>query len=99
MADPGNPSEDHVLICNLSALTDADLDTVEALARLQLAARRCGLALRLRHACLPLRELLNLVGLSDVAGGPLRIEPGGQPEQGKQPGGVQESVHGHDAPG
>lgn len=41
-------------------------DAVEALARLQLAARRSGCELRLRHAEPALVALLDLVGLGDV---------------------------------
>ena len=44
----------------------ADLGTVESLARLQLAARRSGLHLRLRHVPNELRELITFVGLADL---------------------------------
>lgn len=43
-----------------------DLVTVEALARLQLAARRHGCTLRLRNAPAELTELLVILGLRDV---------------------------------
>jgi hypothetical protein len=58
----------------------ADLGTVESLARLQLAARRCGLELRLRHVPDELRELITFVGLAEVLG----VEPRGQAEEGEQ---------------
>lgn len=45
---------------------DADAVTVDALARLQLAARRHGCQVRLRHESSELRELLALMGLRDV---------------------------------
>jgi ABC-type transporter Mla MlaB component len=45
---------------------DPDAVTVDALARLQLAARRHGCRIRLRHASPELRELVALMGLSDV---------------------------------
>ncbi len=48
---------------DVAALTDADLETVDALARLQLAARRRGTRVRLLGASRHLRELLELVGL------------------------------------
>ena len=56
-----------------------DLGAVEALARLQLAARRLGCSIRLRDACVELSELLELCGLSEVVGEPeggeqLRVE-------------------------
>jgi ABC-type transporter Mla MlaB component len=43
-----------------------DAVTVEALARLQLAARRYGCQVRLRHASSELLELVAFMGLSDV---------------------------------
>ncbi len=44
----------------------ANAVTVDALARLQLAARRHGCQVRLRHASSELRELLAFMGLRDV---------------------------------
>ena len=44
----------------------ADAVTVDALARLQLAARRRGCQVRLRHASSDLRELVAFLGLGDV---------------------------------
>jgi hypothetical protein len=71
--------------CHVGA-APADAGTVEALARLQLTARRRGLEISLREASSDLEALLGLCGLRDV----LRVEPGGQPEEGEQRGGVQE---------
>lgn len=45
---------------------DVDAVTVDALARLQLAARRHSCQVRLRHASSELRELLDFMGLRDV---------------------------------
>jgi hypothetical protein len=42
------------------------LEAVDELARLQLVAARLGCSIRLRSACDELRELLDLVGLSDL---------------------------------
>jgi ABC-type transporter Mla MlaB component len=42
------------------------VDPVDALVRLQLAARRRGCQIRLRHASPALLELLEFLGLSDV---------------------------------
>ena len=50
----------------MSWLTDPDCRTVEALARLQLAARRGGRQLVLHGPCPELRELVELCGLSEV---------------------------------
>ena len=64
----------------------ADLRTVEALARLQLVARRLGCELRLHHAPADLRCLLEFTGLSEV----LRLEPGWEAEEREDPRRVQE---------
>jgi len=61
-----------------------DLATVDALARLQLAARRLGGSLRLRDVGDELGELLDLVGL--------RREVGGQSEGREEVLGVEEGV-------
>jgi ABC-type transporter Mla MlaB component len=53
-----------------------DAVTVDALAQLQLVARRRGCQVRLRGAGQELRELVAFMGLDDV----LRIEPRRQPE-------------------
>jgi hypothetical protein len=45
---------------------DADAVTVDALARLQLAARRHGCRVRLRRASRELGELVAFMGLEDV---------------------------------
>jgi hypothetical protein len=63
-----------------------DLDLVDALARLQLLARRRGCSIQVRP-CAELRELLLLVGLSEVLG----VEPQWEIEQGIQLG-IQEVV-------
>lgn len=60
-----------------------DLATVDALARLQLSARRMGDHVRLSHVSKDLGQLLDLVGLGR--------EVGWEPEGGEQPC-VQEGV-------
>jgi ABC-type transporter Mla MlaB component len=80
-----------VVVCDVAAIDRPDAETVEVLARLQLAARRSGCRVRLRHACGELRDLLELMGLSEVvpcSGSDL--EPGRQVEEGEPPGGVEE---------
>ena len=52
--------------CDVGALVAPDVVTVDALARLQLTARRLGGRVRLLHACGELQELLVLMGMSDV---------------------------------
>ena len=54
-----------VAYCDVHGV-DADAVTVDALARLQLAAGRYGCQVRLRHASSELVELVALMGLRDV---------------------------------
>lgn len=56
------------VVCDLGALTAADLATVHALARLHLTARRFGGTVRVTEVSEELHELLALVGLCDVVG-------------------------------
>jgi hypothetical protein len=73
------------IVCDVGALAP-DAAAVDALARLQLTARRLGHEILLRDASTELQELLDFVGLRDV----LRVEAGGQAEQRKQRVGVEE---------
>jgi ABC-type transporter Mla MlaB component len=86
-------SDADLVVCDVGGL-DADAVTVDALARLQLTARRLGCRLRLRHACDELQELLVLVGLNDVV--PLcaesPLQPRGQTEERKEARGVEEEA-------
>jgi ABC-type transporter Mla MlaB component len=72
-------------LCDVGALP-ADAVAIDALARIQLAARRMGRRIVLRHVADDLRDLLRLVGLAGVLG----IEPGGQAKQREQGVGVEE---------
>ena len=54
-----------VAFCDVSGV-EPDAVTVDALARLQLAARRTGCQVRLRNASSALLELVAFMGLSDV---------------------------------
>jgi ABC-type transporter Mla MlaB component len=54
-----------VVFCDVRD-ADPDAATVDALARLQLAARRQGCEVRLRRASDELRELLAFMGLAEV---------------------------------
>ena|SRR5580765_6659232 len=56
---------DTVAFCDV-ATVPADAVTVDALARLQLAARRRGSVVHLRNASPELRDLVALLGLEDV---------------------------------
>ena len=73
------------IVCDVRAVP-ADLAAVDALARLELAFRRAGLVLELRHATTELCELVALAGLE----GALAVEAGGQPEEREQPLRVEE---------
>ena len=70
-----------------------DLALVEALARMQLGARRRGGRVRLRNVSDELRGLLELVGLADV----LAVEARREPELGEELG-VDEVVQPGDPP-
>jgi ABC-type transporter Mla MlaB component len=77
--------------CDVGAM-DPDAVTVEALARLQLTARRLGRRVRFKDASPELQRLLCLSGLDDVlpCGGTSGLEPSGQAEEGEQARSVQE---------
>ena len=53
------------IVCDVGALAP-DAVTVDALARLQLAARRNGCQVRLRNASAELVQLVDFMGLRDV---------------------------------
>jgi hypothetical protein len=63
-----------------------DLALVDALARLQLEARRCGFEIGLSRVPEELAELIDLAGLSAVLG----LEPRRQPEEREERFGVEE---------
>jgi ABC-type transporter Mla MlaB component len=54
-----------VVVCDVDGV-GADATTVDALARLQLAARRHGCRLRMRRASPDLQQLVAFMGLQDV---------------------------------
>jgi hypothetical protein len=64
----------------------AELGIVDALARLQLAARRSGYELAVTDAPHDLLELIELAGLSDVLG----VEPRREAEEREQRLGIEE---------
>lgn len=77
----------------LAVMGRLDVSVVDELARLQLAARRLGCSIQLRHACAELSELLDLLGLAEVVLGVagLRLQAGGEAE-GREEVGVEEVV-------
>ena len=52
--------------CDVGALAEPDVVTIDGLARLQLTARRLGYRVELQRACGELEDLLVLTGLGDV---------------------------------
>lgn len=52
--------------CDVGALAEPDATTIDALARLQLTARRLGRRVEFRSACEELEDLLTLTGLLGV---------------------------------
>ena len=97
--DPAGHRDDPAVVCDLGGLVETDLDVVDLLARLHLAARRAGTRLRLERVGKDVRELLELAGLDGVLLAP--EAPSGelerQPEE-REEAGVQEDVEVHDPP-
>jgi anti-anti-sigma regulatory factor len=100
-----------VVVCDVSAVAEPDAVTVEALARMQLTARRIGCDLRIRGVDRRLRMLIAFVGLADAlalgdqpyagpagAGAGSGLEPRRQPEEREDPVGVEEVVDPGDPP-
>lgn len=102
--------DEGLVVVDVAALHHPDVATLDALARLQLAARRCGYRVQFRRACADLRDLMALAGLDDVlplcpdSGSPDSGSPDsgvqgrGQPEQPEQAG-VEEARDPGDPPG
>lgn len=80
------------IVCDVAAVIDPDLVSVDALAALQLWALRLGRPLRFQHASPELRELIALAGLSGTLPCPeeLRLEVQRQPEEREEARRVQE---------
>lgn len=55
-----------LVVCDVAGVSDPDCATVDALARMQLTAKRLGSGLRLRGASEDLHELLAMAGLCEV---------------------------------
>ena len=81
-----------IILCDLARLADADMATVDALARLALRARRMGCAVTLRDPSTELLELVGLAGLGEVLPcAPVSgLEVVGQPEEREVALGVEE---------
>jgi ABC-type transporter Mla MlaB component len=81
-----------IILCDLARLAEADMATVDALARLALRARRMGCAVGLRDPSTELLELVGLAGLGEIL--PCATGSGGemigQAEEREEPLGVEE---------
>jgi hypothetical protein len=75
-----------VIPCDVAWVGRADVHVVDALARLQLAAKRRGRRLVLQNAPPDLADLVGLMGLAGVLG----VEPWRQAEQREERLGVEE---------
>ena len=84
--------ERSTLVFDCSTLREPDLGQIDCLARLHLNYGRRHCELRLANAGEGLLDLVDLVGLADVLG----VEPGGEAEEWKEPGGVEEEGELHD---
>lgn len=81
---------DHV-VCDVSAVLTPDAGTVDALARMQLTARRLGRRMKVRGACGELKDLVTIAGLNDVLPcDELPLEAVGHAEQREPTSGVEE---------
>jgi ABC-type transporter Mla MlaB component len=87
-------SDADVIVCDVRGLVRPDALTVNALARVQLTARRLGRRVRLLDAPPELLDLLRFFGLDEAlpAAADLVVEPLGQAEEREEPRGVEERV-------
>ncbi len=88
------------LVCDVGGLRAPDAVAVDALARLQLTARRLGYRVELLGVCDELRDLLTLIGLDEAlpCGPRSPLEPRRQAEEREQPLAVEEEADPRDPP-
>lgn len=81
-----------LVVCDVGAIAEPDAVTIDALARLQLTARRLGREVRVLEPCVNLTDLLTLTGLSETVPRcpELFLESRGQLEQREPAIGVEE---------
>jgi len=93
-----NSSDGEVVVCDVGALP-ANARTIEALARLQLTARRHGRRIRLQRVSPELQQLIEFVGLADVLGvRPALRGRSRDAEEREHPRGIEERVDPDDPP-
>ena len=81
-------AESLAIVCDVRAISEPDVGTVDALARLQLTVQRLGGSIEFRGASRDLRELVELAGLREV----LLLEPVGETEEREETLGVEEEA-------
>ena len=87
-----------VIVCDVGALVEPDASAIDALARMQLAARRLGRRICLSHASNELQYLIALMGLREVVPSGLPLQPGREPEHREKAFGVEEEADPSDLP-
>ncbi|MGY0018248.1 STAS domain-containing protein [Streptomyces sp. cg35] len=98
-AEAHGPPGGATVICDVAGVTTTDLATVDALARMQLAARRAGGRIRLRDPSPKLALLIQLAGLAGALGADdSGVEVVRDAEQREPPLRVQEAVEARDPP-
>jgi ABC-type transporter Mla MlaB component len=92
-------SNAELVVCDVGALVEYDIGTLDALARVALTARQAGRRLRLLNASSRLHELLDFAGLNEVMEpGGSGVEPSREPKERKEAGGVEEEDDPRDPP-
>jgi hypothetical protein len=93
-------AEAPVVVCDVTAMVEPDAATIDALARLQLTARRYGCCIELRHAGGRLQGLLALTGLAEVVpcAPALSVHAGGKAEEREPSRGIEEERDPADPP-
>jgi hypothetical protein len=82
------------VLCEVGDDVERDAVVVDALARLQLIAKRLGLRIHVRPACPELKGLVRLMGLEEEVPflSELRVEPVWEPEERKEGLGLEEEA-------
>jgi hypothetical protein len=95
-----------LMVCDISALVEADAASIGALCAAVLAARRLGYAIRFVNCSPELLDLVELCGLTGVLpirgrpaprGGPSTVQARRKPEEREVTGGVEEEGDAADA--
>ena len=87
------------IVVDVSSVTEPDCRTIDALAHIQLGARRLGQRIRLIGASDEMIRLIEVAGLEEaLAPAPSGVEAVGEPEEREEAGGVEEEVDPGDLP-